>query len=239
MLEVNTWYDWHIVPTKRPVFNPPPVKEHIIDIPGKDGVLDFTESLTGYPMFSCREGSFEFVVMNGYQEWYELYAKIGEFLHGNKLKAILEDEPDKFYEGRFQIGEWRSEKDYARITIKYKVDPLKWTMLTSSQSNPQMFIAELSESNPGKLMPLVLTRSWIAVTSPFITVTNGAVTVDYIQQHDGTTETIYSEYWENDSGQLIGGDIRRPTMDEVTTAFYMHWESGTPTVKVDFRRGYI
>ena len=56
----NTWEDWHLVPTSRPLFLPPKQKKSITDIPGGDGVLDMSEALTGYPVFNNREGSFEF-----------------------------------------------------------------------------------------------------------------------------------------------------------------------------------
>ena len=34
----NTWEDWHLVPTSRPLFLPPKQKKSITDIPGGDGV---------------------------------------------------------------------------------------------------------------------------------------------------------------------------------------------------------
>ena len=50
----NTWDDWHLIPSKRPSFNPPNVKSQYVDIPGGNGVLDLTESLTGYPLYNTR-----------------------------------------------------------------------------------------------------------------------------------------------------------------------------------------
>ena len=38
----NTWDDWHLIPATRPLFNPPTVKENMVNIPGGDGVLDLT-----------------------------------------------------------------------------------------------------------------------------------------------------------------------------------------------------
>ena len=66
----NTWDDWHLIPSSRPLFNPPTPKTKYQDIPGANGKLDLSEALTGYPVYDNRIGSFEFYVMNGYQEWY-------------------------------------------------------------------------------------------------------------------------------------------------------------------------
>ena len=111
----NTWEDWHLVPTSRPLFLPPKQKKSITDIPGGDGVLDMSEALTGYPVFNNREGSFEFIVMNGYWEWYEAYSTVMEDIHGKTLNAYLEDDTDYYYEGQFEVDQWKSDKNYSTI----------------------------------------------------------------------------------------------------------------------------
>lgn len=127
----HTWEDWHLVPTSRPVFNPPTPKTKIIDIPGADYHLDLTEVLTGNVVYNPREGSFEFVVLNGYTVWNELYSEILNYLHGQVFKAILMDEPAYYYEGRFTVNEWKSEPHNSKIVINYTVNPYKRDIKTS------------------------------------------------------------------------------------------------------------
>lgn len=121
----NTWEDWHLVPSSRPVFNPPALKEKYLDIPGGDGNIDLTEALTGYPVYQNRTGSVEFIVMNDYWPWQEAYSAICDYIHGQRMKAVLEDDPDYYYEGRFKVNKWKSDKDYSKITIDYNVSPYK------------------------------------------------------------------------------------------------------------------
>lgn len=121
----NTWDDWHLIPSTRPVFNPPSVKTQYIDIPGANSQVDLTESLTGYPVYDNRTGSMEFNVVNGYQTWDVLYSEIMNYLHGKKMKAYLEDDPYFYYEGRFTVNEWKSDKYWSIITIDYNVYPYK------------------------------------------------------------------------------------------------------------------
>lgn len=129
--EKNTWDDWHLVPSSRPVINPPEVKTKYVDVPGGNGILDYTEALTGYPLFENRTGSLEFYVMNGYQEWYELYGEICDYLHGEYMQMYLEDDPDWYFEGRFTVNEWKSSKDWSMITIDYDLYPYKKRIVTS------------------------------------------------------------------------------------------------------------
>ncbi len=121
----NTWDDWHLIPATRPLFNPPTVKENMVNIPGGDGVLDLTASLAGRPTYNNRTGSWTFYVQNGFKDWSTLYSEIMVYLHGQTFKAILEDDPAYFYEGRFSVNQWRSDKDYSQIVINYNVGPYK------------------------------------------------------------------------------------------------------------------
>lgn len=134
----NTWDDWHLVPSSRPVFNPPTLKTKTLEIPGGDGVIDLSETLTGYPVYNNRTGSMEFIFVNDFyepvkthQEWYEVYSNITDYLHGQQLQAFLEDDKEYYYEGRFTVNNWKSDKNHSIITIDYDVGPYKWLIHSS------------------------------------------------------------------------------------------------------------
>lgn len=129
--EKNTWDDWHLIPVSRPLFNPPQVKTSFVDIPGGDGIIDLTEALSGRPLYKNRTGSIEFAVANDYEEWFVIYSNIMNYLQGKVMRAILEDEPDYYYEGRFQVNAWKSDKNYSRISIEYNVSPYKYSIFGS------------------------------------------------------------------------------------------------------------
>lgn len=123
--DYNTWDSWHIVPTTRPLVNPPEVVKDYVEIAGADGALDFTETLTGKPVFKNREGSWEFIVLNDYQNWVDLYNLLLTKIHGREFDIVLEDEPDYVYHGRLVLNEWKSEEHNSKITIDYVIDPYK------------------------------------------------------------------------------------------------------------------
>lgn len=134
--EKNTWDDWHLIPVSRPVILPPNVKTNYVDIPGADGHSDLTEALTGSVLYKTRTGSLEFYVDNDYREfieWEHLYSEIMDYLHGKQMKLILEDDPNFYYDGRFNVNTWKSEKDYSRIVIDYDVYPYKTYRYTSAE----------------------------------------------------------------------------------------------------------
>lgn len=123
----NSWTDWHLVPSSRPVFAPPKLKTNYVDIPGMNGSLDLSEAVSGRPVYDNRQGSLDFYVDVQYKDkssWIELYSKIMDYLHGRRLEAYLDDEPYYRYVGRFEVDSWKSG-DGEAITINYDVYPYK------------------------------------------------------------------------------------------------------------------
>lgn len=131
----NTWTDWHLVATSRPVIDPPQPKTQYVDIPGADGSIDLTESLAGRPVFSDREGSLEFYVLNdfdidGYSyDWFTVYSTVMQYLHGRYMRMVLEDDPNYYYEGRFSVNSWKSDQNHSTITIDYHVSPYRYLIV--------------------------------------------------------------------------------------------------------------
>ena len=126
--DVNTYDDLHLVPVEVPVVTMPKPKTKTYDLPGADGQLDLTELLTGEVPYSNREGSFEFYVLNDYPgySWFDVHNKIVNYLHGKKMRMILEDDPAFYYNGRFAVDSWKTEKDWSRLTISYNLEPFKY-----------------------------------------------------------------------------------------------------------------
>jgi hypothetical protein len=122
----NTYDDWHLAPSSRPVFNPPKPKTKYLDIPGASSSIDLSESLTSFPLYEDREGEIEFYVLNGFQDWQTLYSEIMNYLHGKRMNAVLEDDLSYHYEGRFSVDKWKSDSYWSKITISYKANPYKW-----------------------------------------------------------------------------------------------------------------
>ena len=132
---VNTFRDWHIVPLGRPLIVPPMQKTMMVDVPGSNGSLDLSNSLTKYPVFQNRQGQIKFAVLNDYPEydWLTIYTKMMKFLQGNPIKMIMEDDTKYFYEGSFWVDDWDSRNDgtWSEVTLGYDVKPYRRSIRTS------------------------------------------------------------------------------------------------------------
>ena len=129
---INTWKDWHLIPTSRPLFNPPKVKSNYIELPGANGSIDATQVLSSYIYYQNREGTNEFYVANGFGDWATRFSDIMNYLHGKKVKVILDDDPGFYYRGRLAVNQWKSEKDFSKIAIDYVLEPYKYELLSTN-----------------------------------------------------------------------------------------------------------
>ena len=155
-IATDLYRDLYLVPNGLPVISPPKVKTQIVDIPGANGVLDLTESLTPYPTYENRQGSLEFILLkdrlehyNRYRTihgvskkmahdssamWSVIYSRLLNLIHGRRCQMILlDDDPDWYYEGRLAVNSWKSSNDgkWPIITIDYDFMPYKLSIQDS------------------------------------------------------------------------------------------------------------
>lgn len=187
----NTWKDWKIVPSTRPVINPPPVKTQYVDIPGGNGSLDLTESLIGRAAYGNRTGSIEFIVADQDTPWVDIYQDIMNYVHGRRMTLVLEDDPDHYYTGRFAVNAWKSNKDWSRITIDYNLGPYKYPFVGAAVVTQ---LKELPDEDP----PIHITYTYsdygmipIQPTFMLSTITGEGATLQFVNEDLGIDRTVH------------------------------------------------
>ena len=130
----HTFTDWSLLPMEIPVFSQAQPALSFENVPGASGSLDYTEVLSGSIPYKNREGSFEFIVLPG-QDYETAKSAVVNFLAGQRLNCVLDDDPYFFYSGRFWVNEAQSNRGYGTIVISYIADPYKYANnLTGSES---------------------------------------------------------------------------------------------------------
>jgi len=127
----HSYKDWGLILKSRPVISPPSPKTVYVDIPASDGIIDLTESLTGDVKFENRTITCEFNVLDARNRWSNIYSEILDFLHGQNMRIILDEDPTYYYIGRLKVNEWKSNKKTSTITIEGTVEPYKLEMFSS------------------------------------------------------------------------------------------------------------
>ena len=132
----NTWDDWHLIPVKRPFIVNPAVKFKSVDLVGANGELDYTTTLVGYPLYENRKNSLVFRMVDA-EDQHSAQARRDEivaYLHGRYRQMTLEDQPEYYYQGRFEVTDntYKGKGEWADITINYNLEPFKYYISQST-----------------------------------------------------------------------------------------------------------
>ena len=211
----NTYDEWEMVPTTRPVVAPPEVKTKYVDLPTSDGSVDYTETLNRRTTFGRRTGSWEFLLIPG-DRWAQVYSSLLNYLHGKKHTIILEDDPSYFYTGRLSVDEWNSEAHNSLIVINYELDPYK----QSVQQNDDEWLWDTSFENTIMYSTFNVTDSvQRTVVNPY----NRYIPILIICSED-IKMYCAGDYYELVTGENQNGNIQLKP-GENSIAFYRHDEN--------------
>lgn len=164
---------------------PPEPKRKMLEIPGTNGMMDLSESLTGYPLYGNRTITMGFGTGHPKKEWPRLYSDILDRFHNQKVKLIFDDDPGYYYLGRAKVGEYERFQTLGKLVIEVDADPYKYELLSGLDDwlwDPFSFVdgvirkyRDLAISGNGDL---VLVGSPMPVILEIIVSGNMKVTID-------------------------------------------------------------
>ncbi len=82
--------------------SPPEPKTTTVEIPGRDGVLDLTESLIGDVTYGNRSMTFTFLIVD-LEQFEVVKTQVSNALHGRKFNFEMTMDPGYTYTGRFKV----------------------------------------------------------------------------------------------------------------------------------------
>lgn len=135
--EFHSWNDFSLILSEKKIGSPSP-KTETIDIPGGDGVLDLTEFF-GEVRYNNRPLEFVFSTKVPQSEFLALFSRVQNALHGQKMRIVLDDDPEWFYVGRITVSEWKANKAIGKLTIDCDCEPYK------TKINETVVFAEVTE----------------------------------------------------------------------------------------------
>jgi len=119
----HSYDDFKLILSQKKIGTPSP-KTETIDIPGGDGVLDLTDFF-GEVKYNNRDLSFDFSTIVPQAEFMDLFSRVQNALHGQKMQIILDEDAEWFYTGRITVSEWRTDKSVGKLTIDCDCEPFK------------------------------------------------------------------------------------------------------------------
>ena len=119
----HSYDDFQLILSQKTIGTPSP-KINQIEIEGGDGVLDLTEFFGGVK-YNNRPLSFEFSTIVPQSEFLELFTRVQNALHGQKMQIVLDDDAEYYYTGRITVSEWKADRNIGQLTIDCDCEPYK------------------------------------------------------------------------------------------------------------------
>lgn len=121
----------------------PSVKTETVDIIGRDGSLDLTD-LMGRVRYGNRPLSFTFKMFGNSSEFLNILSDVTNYLHGQKMKIIDDDDPTHYYFGRCSVNSFKTSKITMTLVIDCDCEPFK---LDKSETTTTKTITESGTMN--------------------------------------------------------------------------------------------
>lgn len=100
------------------VLSPPKVVTKYVDIPGRNGSLDYSQALTGYVVYEDREIELEFETETTSEaDYMEKTAEIVNLLHGQRKTVVLDSDPEFMWDCRLEVDSERKNRRYSVVTV--------------------------------------------------------------------------------------------------------------------------
>ncbi len=104
----------------------PEMQTKYITVPGRDGVLDLSESVAGRLVYGSRPVSFDFICICTETEWPSKISAVASAIHGKMINAVCSLEPQKAYFGRWAVEAGTFTKTGGKLSISADCEPYKW-----------------------------------------------------------------------------------------------------------------
>lgn len=165
--EIHTGDDWKLILNSKTI-TPPEPKTYEVDIDGRDGTLDLSESLAGEIKFKDRTITAVYLLTEGSRvERERLIRTITNYLNGRKRKIVEPDDLDHYFIGRSKITAVSNNQAYGSITVQSTCDPWRYSKDKISR------YCQVNTSTPKKW---IFTNDGARTAVPVITVT-GFITI--------------------------------------------------------------
>lgn len=130
--EKHTYRDWNLGWIGVTI-DFPEAKTYLVDLPGGNGSIDLTTTLTGGDVkYKDRNISMEFNLRDeDFIYWADVTTAIADYLHGQRLRIILDIDTTFYYYGRLMLDTEKTDKEESKIVLSGSVDPYKYELYSS------------------------------------------------------------------------------------------------------------
>ena len=229
----HSYDDWSLYVTNTDYIKEPKQNTNYVAVPGRDGLLDLSDVVTGRPTYSGREIK---IVLAGHRNktvWDSVISTFRNNINGRICRFVFDNDKSFYWRGRVDIKDFKSALNYGTFQVDIpNADPYKYDVLSSA--DPWLWDPFNFETGV-----IIQTQATVISGSGSITVPHGHMptcpTIVVSEQVSGTFEMEYNgvtypltQGSNKIASLMVGGD------QNVTLNF-----TGSATVQIVYRGGSL
>lgn len=228
----HTLNDWELALGNNNYIGDPEMETTYIQIPGRNGLIDASEAISGRRVFKKRPLAFELGGKNPRLNWDGIISKMRNEIHGRVCRITLDNDKAYYWRGRVFLEDFDRFRELGTFTLSVpNADPYKYSLTTSAEPwlwDPFNFetgiITYIGAVTISGTETITIPAGYMP-TTPEIVVSDllGTLTLDY----GGQTYTLTTGT-NNIPSILVGGDA------DVALTF-----NGNAKVQIVYRSGSL
>lgn len=229
----HTYDDWGLYVTNTDYIGEPKQVTNYVSVPGRDGLLDLSEVITGRPTYSGREISIKLAGHHNKVNWDSVISAFRNNINGRICRLVFDNDKSYYWRGRIDIKDFESVLSLGTFQVDVpNADPYKYDVLSSA--DPWLWDPFNFETGE-----IIQTQATVIVGSGSITVPHGHMptspTIVVSNMVSGTFKLTY----DGSTYSLVRGNNKIPSImvggdKDVKLDFV-----GSATVQIVYRGGSL
>lgn len=230
---IHTFDDWGLYIVNTDCIKEPEQYTRYIEIPGRNGLLDLSETISGTQIYISRQIEISLAGTRPKTEWDEIISAFRNKINGKVCKIVFDNDKGYYWRGRVNIKDFVSSLTYGSFTVDIpKAEPYKYSITSSTEPwlwDPFNFetgiITYIGAMSVSGSRTVTIPAGYMPTTPEFVVSnkTSGTFTVTY----DGTAYDL-SVGTNKIPSITVGGD------SDVELTF-----TGTAKVEIVYRSGSL
>ena len=146
----------------------PSVQKNTVEIPGRNGLLEMSESLTGEPTYSNRPQLYKFIGNGSRETVLSMIDTIMSY-HGHYITIVVDDYLDWYYEGRVEVA-YTDHYNYVEFELNVDAQPFRYALQSTKVSYSSVTNKNVTLVNRGvSVIPKIITNGETTIVFGTIT----------------------------------------------------------------------
>lgn len=158
----HCWNDFKLLLAQKEI-GTPEVNTNMVEVPGRNGLLDLSTALTGEITYQNRKITLTFVTQDSLTGagWASLYSSVAQAFYGQSVSIVFDDYSDYSYSGRCTDMNFKLSNGKRTIELTFDCDPfatkVEATTIYRTLSTSQVSVTLTNNGRP--VVPTITVES--------------------------------------------------------------------------------